>query len=99
VQIIDMEDTVRIHRPVGDETRHLGIQDIPSVPPRRPGTTGENPFYQPRTLAVVDDPTGALPIVGGGEYMPRHAAREEVAEPTARWPRLIGRLLGRKAGA
>lgn len=61
MKTIDIEDTVTFHRPDTETTQRL------TPPPRRPklDETAEREIVTPRTLAVVDDQTGALPTIGG----------------------------------
>jgi hypothetical protein len=66
---IEPDEAGSTARAVGENTEHLTLADIPTIP-RRPDATGRNPVYTPHTLGVIDDPTCSLPIVGALRPVP-----------------------------
>lgn len=105
--IIDIEDTVRIHRPIGEETRFLGIQDTPTIA-RRPQSHPMSAEQAAFGLAATS--TGEPPFIA--HYAGRHrrpelpplitpaeiTPAEIVPPPVAPRPSLLARLLGRIGG-
>lgn len=104
----DLEDTAQSQRPVGEETRLLGIQDSPSVPPRRPRAIGK--VAEQTAFGLVPGSTGEHPIVLR-PYIGRHrepelpplitpaaAPAESVPPPVAPRRGLFARLFGRVGG-
>lgn len=102
--IIDIEDTVTIHRPVGEDTCFLGVQDMPT-PPRRP-VAGHRRRAGRAAFGLAATSTGEQPIVFYASYTGRHRKPEplptitpvEVIAPSVP-PRLtligrVRRLLG-----
>lgn len=99
--IIDLDDTVRFHRPfVGEQTRHLGIQDLPSVPLRRPAA---DPVTAERAaFGLAATSTGEQPLIFQfPAYAGRHRAKLSpvitpvTPGPAQTRPGLVRRLIAR----
>jgi hypothetical protein len=102
-RVIDIEDTVTIHRRTEDLTTH-DLQTYLTAPPmRRPDASGEQPIVIPRTIGIVDSPlsTGALPLfVQAALHQPTvRQRRRHVGSHRAVRPSLVARLFGRRGGA
>lgn len=63
MKIIELDDTVRFHRPVGETTQVLPLFTPDSGPiARRPAATGEQHIVIPRTIGIVDGPAAGEPV-------------------------------------
>lgn len=94
--IIDIEDTVRFHRLVGEEpTRIVPVYANKDVP-RRSAVSGK--VHTPRTAFAFVGSTREQPIIGA-PYVGLHRAPEpapaEVAPPPVVAPGLFARLFAR----